>query len=125
MILIGSNADPPPSGSYFRIEYHPNSGREPCILSPEEFKALSTGGGEPMALPEERPWRPFRSQEDFKFAELVHAAALNRSQIDALVKLVRQCEGNPGSFSFEGVQDVEKAWEDASKLLTPVRALCT
>ena len=41
-----------------------------------------------MALPEEKPWHPFRSQEDFTFAELVHAAALNRSQVDALVKLI-------------------------------------
>lgn len=75
-------------------------------------------------VPLDEPWRPFRSREDFEFAELVHTAALNKNQIDTLVKLVKQCERNPGSFTFEGASDVEQSWEDASKLLTPVRPFC-
>ena len=83
---------------------------------------LSDDNNERTVLPDEKPWRPFHSREDFEFAELVHNAALNRNQIDALVKLIRQCEKSPGSFTFEGFQDVEKSWKDASKLLTPVSA---
>ena len=96
--------------------------RGPRVLSSEEFRTLSGNDNEPTVLPDEKPWRPFRSQEDFEFTELVHTAALNRGQIDMLVKLIRQCEKNPGSFTFEGAQDVEKSWEDASKLLTLVSA---
>jgi len=80
---------------------------------------------DPTAPLEGQPWRPFRSQEDFEFAELTHAAALNKHQIDTLIKLIKRCERNPGSFTFEGAKDVEQSWEDASKLLTPVGALCT
>jgi hypothetical protein len=66
------------------------------------------------------PWLPFRSKEEFEFAELAHVAALIKDQVDDLVKLIKRCERNPGSFMFEGVQDLERSWEDASKLLTPV-----
>ena len=124
-IRTGPTATPPPGGDYIRIEYHPNSGRESRVLSPEEFKILSSDNTESMPPISEEPWRPFRSQEDFEFAELVHAAALNQKQIDKLVKFIKRCERNPGSFTFEGAQDVEQSWEDASKLLTPVSALCT
>jgi hypothetical protein len=115
------NADSSLSNGYVQIEYHPHSKRDPRVLSPEEFKMLSNDNEEPI-LSDERPWRPFRSREDFELAELTHAAALNKGQIDTLVKLIKRCEKNPGSLIFEGVQDVERAWEDASKLLTPVSA---
>lgn len=121
MALTGMDTELPPSG-YYQIEYHPNSGRKPRILSPEEFKTLSTNDNKLTALSDETPWRPFCSQEDFEFAELVHTAALSRNQIDTLIKFIKRCERNPGSFTFERAQDVERSWEDASKLLTPVSA---
>ena len=70
---------------------------------------------------DQTPWSPFHSREDFEFAELVHTAALKRDQVDRLAKLIKRCERKPGSFMFEGIQDVERSWEDASRLLTPVR----
>ena len=121
MALTGMDTELPPSG-YYQIEYHPNSGRKPRILSPEEFKTLSTNDNKLTALSDETPWRPFCSQEDFEFAELVHTAALSRNQIDTLIKFIKRCKRNPGSFTFERAQDVERSWEDASKLLTPVSA---
>ena len=78
-----------------------------------------------MAPSDEHPWRPFRSKEDFEFAELVQTAALTKDQVDRLVKLIKKCERSPGSLTFEGAQDIERSWEDASRLLTPVRALRT
>lgn len=74
-------------------------------------------------LPDENPWLPFCSQEDFEFAELAHTAALSRNQIDALIKFIKQCKRNPGLFTFEKAQDVEWSWEDVSKLLTLVSTL--
>jgi hypothetical protein len=116
------NVDSPPAGDYIRVEYHPNSKKAPITLSPEEFKSSSRGNTDkPVAPLDQHPWRPFRTREDFELAELVHAAALNKDQVDTLVKLIKRCERNPGSLTFEGVQDVERSWEDTSKLLTPVR----
>ena len=121
---VGSDTDSLPNG-YVRIEYHPKSKRGSRILSPEEFKAFSSNNEEPTVPLDGQPWRPFRSREDFKFAELAHAAALSKGQIDTLVKLIKRCERNPGSLTFEGVKDVEQSWEDASKLLTPVSSFHT
>lgn len=120
-----SSVDPPLHSDHIRVEYHPHSGRTPDILDPEEFKWLSSGDNQPTTPLDDTPWLPFRSREDFEFAELAHTAALNKGQIDRLVKFIKKCEMNPGSFTFEGFQDVESSWKDADKLLTPVRALRT
>ena len=69
---------------------------------------------------DKEPWRPFRSREDFELAEIAHSTSLNKVQLDTLVKLIKRCEKNPGLLTFEGAQDVEQSWEDASRLLTPV-----
>ena len=109
-----SNADLPPGT--VKIEYHPHSGKTPRILTPEEFKTFSTSDGDSPTMPlNKEPWRPFRSREDFELAEIAHSA-----QLDTLVKLIKRCEKNPGALTFEGAQDVERSWEDASRLLTPV-----
>ena len=82
---------------------------------------LFSDNNEQVAPLDEFPWSPFRSKEDFELAELAHAAALNKKQTDALIKLIKRCERNPGVLTFEGVQDLERSWDDADKLLTPVR----
>ena len=120
---LESKADPSLDNGEVRIEFHPNSRRSPIVLSPDKFKRWSSGDGDPAPPCVEEPWLPFRSREDFEFAQLVHNAALNKKQVDCLVKLIKRCERNPGTFTFEGVQDVDNSWEDASKLLTPVRVL--
>ena len=104
------------------IEYHPHSERDTRILSPEEFKASLSDDSEPAKPPDDEPWRPFHSREDFEFAELVRDAALNRTQIDRLIKLVQHYQDTPGSFAFRGYDDLKTSLENASKLLTPVTA---
>ncbi|KAG2133599.1 uncharacterized protein EDB93DRAFT_1093239, partial [Suillus bovinus] len=37
---------------------------------------------------DEEPWRPFCSHSDFEFAEIALNAALNKSQINALLALI-------------------------------------
>ena len=103
-----SNADLLPGT--IKIEYHPHSKKAPRILTPEEFKMLSTSDNDPLKMPlDKEPWRPFRSREDFEFAEIAHSASLSREQVDALVKLIKRCEKNPGALTFEGVQDVVRS----------------
>ena len=81
---------------------------------------LFSNNNEQVALLDEFPWSPFHSKEDFELAELAHTVALNKKQTDALIKLIKRCERNPGVLTFEGVQDLERSWDDADKLLTPV-----
>ena len=102
------------------IEYHPRSGRDTQILSPGEFKESLSDRSEPTELPDDEPWRPFRSREDYEFAELVHDAALNRTQTERLIKLLRRCQDSPGSFTLQNYNDLKNLLESASKLLTPV-----
>lgn len=69
---------------------------------------------------DEEPWLPFCSREDFEFAEIVHDAAMNRQQIDNLIKFVHRCQQDPGKFTLENFHDLKKSWENSSALLTDV-----
>jgi len=88
-------------------------------MGPEEFKR-GINDAASAELPDEEPWLPFRSREDFEFAEIVHDAAMNQSQIDNLIKFIHHCQENPGTFTLESCRDLKKSWEDASALLTNV-----
>ena len=73
-----------------------------------------------MGPPDEEPWLPFHSREDFEFAEIVHDAAMNQSQINALIKLIHKCQENPGSFTLGNCDELKSSWDKASDLLTGV-----
>ena len=73
-----------------------------------------------MGLPDEEPWLPFQSREEFEFAEIVHDAAMNQGQINALIKLIHNCQAKPGSFTLGSCDELKSYWETASKLLTGV-----
>ena len=104
------------------ITYHPCSKRDARVMGCEEFKeGLNKAGS--IEPPEEEPWHPFCSREDFEFAEIVHDVAMNQSQIDALIKFTRHCQGNPGKFTLNSFHDLRKSWEDLSMLLTGVSTL--
>jgi len=102
-----------------RITYHPHSKRDPAVIGPEEFKK-GINDAASAELPDEEPWLPFRSREDFEFAEIVHDAAMNQSQIDNLIKLIHRCQENPGAFTLKSCRDLRNLWEDARALLTDV-----
>ena len=69
-----------------------------------------------MEPPDEKPWLPFNSKEDFEFAEIIHKAGMNQSQANALIKLIHHCQKNPSSFTLEGCDGVGGTWGTASKL---------
>ena len=70
--------------------------------------------------PDDKPWLPFSSWEEFDFAELVHDAALNQKQINTLIKLIGRCQEVPGAFTFRNYSDLKRSLDEASKLLTRV-----
>jgi len=117
--LVGSGTQALKAGDVV-IEYHPHSKRGTRIVSMEEFKASFIDNSDPTSPPDDEPWRPFRSREDFEFAELVHDASLNRPQIEKFIKLIRRCQDAPGSLTFQKYSDLKDSLESASKILTPV-----
>ncbi|KAG2133578.1 uncharacterized protein EDB93DRAFT_1242820 [Suillus bovinus] len=70
----------------FKTMYHPSAGREPLLQMFEEF-GVNSHPEEELPVDEE-PWRPFCSHGDFEFAEITLNAALNKSQINALLALI-------------------------------------
>lgn len=118
--LIGSDTQAPQDGE-IAIEYHPHSGRRTRVVSAEEFKETLNNQPDPTILPDDEPWLPFSSREDFDFAELVHDAKLNQKQTERLINLINHCQKSPGSFTLRNYNDLRSSLEHASKLLTNVR----
>ena len=87
----------------------------------EEFKRVidDSNSMEPSI---KEPWLPFRSREDFEFAEIAHDVAMNRSQVDDLLMLFHRCQQDPGKVTFRNYSDLRQSWKDSSKLLTDVSA---
>jgi hypothetical protein len=85
----------------------------------EEFKQ-AVNDSHATEPPIKEPWRPFRSREDFDFADIVHDAAMNQSQVDNLIDLFHRCQQDPAKITFKNHQDLRQSWEDASKLLADV-----
>jgi len=117
--LTESGTQVPKAGD-ITIEYHPHSKKATHIFNPEEYKASLADNSEPTKPPDDEPWRPFHTREDFEFAELVHDAALNQPQIEKFIKLIQRCQEAPGSLTFSKYSDLKDSLEAASKLLTPV-----
>ena len=107
------------AGNIF-IEYHPYSKKGTHILWPEEFKESLNNHSEPTGPPDNKPWRPFCSRDDFEFTNIVHDAALNQTQTERLIKFIRCCQDTPGSFMLHNYSDLKTSLENTSKLLTPV-----
>ena len=116
LTVLSSNA---PQPGDIQITYHPHSKQGVKVMTPEEFKQ-GIKQANSMEPPDEQPWLPFHSKEDFEFAEIIHEAAMNESQANALIKLIHHCQKNPGSFTLGNYGEVKSTWETASNLLTKV-----
>lgn len=103
---------------HVKTQYHPHSHRAPKIQTFGEYMENSL----PPVIPEEEPWKPFRSRLDFEVAEVVLEAALNRSQINQLIKLIhRAAESNEyDPFTLKNAGDLNDMWDHASVHLTQV-----
>ncbi|EKM49412.1 uncharacterized protein PHACADRAFT_33470 [Phanerochaete carnosa HHB-10118-sp] len=100
--------------------YHPKSSLGARIEHFEDFRARSEAQD---AVPQDdnpdaRPWHPFVTCLDFEFAALTVEAHLNHSQIDILLSIIKKVAPNCALFTLRSVSDLEKAWNNASKLRT-------
>jgi len=115
----GTNIDPGNVGNRthedgdIRIEYHPSSGREPEVFAFEEFTQAVNENAYPM---DPEPWAPFKTREDFEFAELARETGMTKAQIDALIRLFHQCIKNgKDSFTLSGYNEMRETLKVASE----------
>lgn len=73
--------------------------------------------------PEKQPWEPFRSRLDFEVSEIALEAALNRSQLDRLIKLIHRAaqKDEDDLFSIKTAGEMRLMWDLASGTRTSVR----
>ncbi|EGO23558.1 hypothetical protein SERLADRAFT_438878 [Serpula lacrymans var. lacrymans S7.9] len=118
--------DAPPVGLNFmgeslqiddiKTEYHPTSGRTAKV---DHFSDFKRGFSGKARIKNSCPWQPFKSRVDFEFAEVALEAALNKDQINRLVKVIHQSIQDPGSFTLKDQSDLYETWKIASHALTP------
>lgn len=100
-----------------RVEYHPNSGRQADVFKFNDYCQPTTAVNTP-ADPE--PWAPFRTREDFEFAEIALETGMSMGQVDALIKLFHKCIKGEGSFTISSHKDMADTFKIAANRLTKV-----
>lgn len=99
-----------------KVEWHPTEGREPEIMSLEEW-GLRTALE--VTHSKKAPWRPyFRTREDFEFADILRKYGMKAKDQDALIKM--KGGGGQSGITFSGYAEVASAWEKAKLDLVSV-----
>ncbi|KAG1725468.1 hypothetical protein EDD22DRAFT_982843 [Suillus occidentalis] len=103
--------------SEFKTEYHPRSGRQMLFQHFDQFGISPEVQDAPIV--DKEPWHPFRLRGDFKFSEIAMEAALNKSQINALLNLIMRISEGHAHITLKNEADLSKAWDNAAAELTP------
>ncbi|KAG1845088.1 hypothetical protein DFJ58DRAFT_717530 [Suillus subalutaceus] len=101
----------------FKTEYHPRSGRQTLFQPFDQFGISPEAQDAPIV--DKEPWRPFRSRGDFEFSEITIEAALNKSQINALLSLITHISEGHAQITLKNEADLSKAWDNAAAESTP------
>lgn len=107
-----------PNDDDIRREYHPNAHREPEVFSLDAYQSIP-----PVVTPpvEPEPWLPFKTREDFEFAEIALDSAMTKAQIDATINLLHRCiDKGKGSFTLSNHQEMRKTLKTAAERLPKV-----
>jgi len=110
-----------PAQSYqdndIRNEYHLNSSHGTEIFKPDGYRQ-SVPDTDTTEEPE--PWAPFRTREDFEFAEIASETAMTKGQTDALIKFFHKCIKGEGNFTILNHKDMMDTFKVFSNRLTKV-----
>ncbi|KAF8078222.1 hypothetical protein FPV67DRAFT_1662964 [Lyophyllum atratum] len=96
----------------FRTTYHPSSGRSSCIEPFETFGSKKAASSVPFLDP--KPWLPFRSQTEFKFAEIMLDSAMSNKHVDAFIDVICVLRDGDENFVVERHKDLETLWSSAT-----------
>ncbi|KAG1861238.1 hypothetical protein F4604DRAFT_1684061 [Suillus subluteus] len=103
--------------SKFKTEDHPHSGRQTLFQPFDQFDISPETQDAPIV--DKEPWCPFRSCGDFEFSEIAIEAALNKSQINALLSLITHISEGHAQITLKNEANLSKAWDNAAAELTP------
>lgn len=114
-----------PRKNDIRRDFHEKSGR------PSEFSTFENHYHNHTRYPSDihnptpettdAPWKPFGSVSEFEFAEVALEAALNKKQIDKLLKIVQRCIKGEDGFDLKTHNDLTSIWKDAAvAMVSPV-----
>jgi hypothetical protein len=125
-IVTGQTSDDPDnvsdtdhSDGDIRIKYHPSSHRELETFAFEDFTRVPVVP-ESIPLVDLKPWAPFRTREDFEFAELAQDARMTKPQVNKLIGLFRRCIESGDSFTLSSYDEMQKTLMVASERLPKV-----
>ena len=94
--------------------------KEPKIIKFEEYHKYYSQCQHPTPWNPTKPWTPFRTHAEFNFAEVALNAALNKRQVDTLLKLFHHCVGGEDILNLKDHAELTHMWELASLLHTRV-----
>ena len=103
-----------------KTEYHPHANKSPKVVKFEYYREYHSQRHRPTPRNPTKPWIPFRTRAEFEFAEIALDAALNKRQVDALLKLFRRCVGGEDTLGLKDHAELTHMWELASVLHTRV-----
>jgi hypothetical protein len=96
-----------------KVEYHPKSMKPDKFFRFHEYTDVRTPTSD---LPNQEPWKPFRTRLDFELADLMLDARMNAKQSASLLSLIHRCIKDPESFTISNVTDLQNAWNHARNL---------
>lgn len=103
-----------------KVEYHPSSGIATSIHAFDAFERYPAATSGSIPLPDEHPWRPFKSRLEFEVAEIILEIGLNNERTDRLIKLFHRCAIGKEKMTFKNHKDIHNLWEAASHRITKV-----
>jgi len=109
-----------PQKDDLRTDYHIKSGLASKFCTSEDHHAHMPSDMQPPTLKtSDMPWEPFRSYSEFEFAEVALDAALNKKQIEKLLKIIQRCIKGEDGFGLKSHKDLTSIWIDASVMVSP------
>ncbi|KIO08105.1 hypothetical protein M404DRAFT_23381 [Pisolithus tinctorius Marx 270] len=114
----------PPAGAdmgandELNVEYHPNVGK-PTVKVP--FAKFTQGHAPKTYKPDPctAPWYLFQTHLDFNLSEFIHDAALNKEQVNCILKLLKHsCTED---WTLNNYNDLESTQQAASHCMTAVK----
>ncbi|KAG1905444.1 uncharacterized protein F5891DRAFT_943802, partial [Suillus fuscotomentosus] len=110
---VNDDAPPAPQLDDIKIKYHPHS-RIPSTFHP--LSNFSHHCPTEDTMPRHASlWEPFRTQLDFKVAEIVLAAAMTKDQTNRLFELMRHAASTKEDFTLQSHDEVCTLWKMASE----------
>ena len=114
----GNEDDESSNNDNTRIEYHPSSGCRSQTFAFKDFiRVAPDSPPHPVDLD---PQVPFKTREDFEFAELALRTGMLKAQVNVMIDLFHKCIKKEGSFTLSNYAEMHKKLALASERLPKV-----